>query len=151
MEIHPAVVRQTEAFVYPRPFERTHGVGVAGIANKQRRNIRTHVSGLGLYAAHPVLMGIVTALGEDVFRQVGNIENVNILVAVGLPKLRSLDEDVLFRVDIQKACCGKQVFVFLKTFNVEINRIAFAKLVNCFKSCHRLTLPKNLLTMSENR
>lgn len=87
VEIHPAVVRQTEAFVYPRPFERTHGVGVAGIANKQRRNIRTHVSGLGLYAAHPVLMGIVTALGEDVFRQVGNVENVNILVAVGLPKL----------------------------------------------------------------
>ena len=108
------------------------------------------MSGLGLYAAHAVLMGVIAALCEYLLCQVRNIEDVDILVAVCLPELCGLNENVFLRMDIQKCRRRQKILVFLKTFNVKVNGIAFAKLVDSFDSCHCLTPSEGLLIKNEN-
>lgn len=140
VEIHPAVVGKSEALVYPCTLESLHGIGIGGIANKQRRNVRAHMTGLGLNVRHTLVIGIVTAPGEYLLRQMRNGENVNILVAVGLPKLCGFDENILLGVNIEKAGGCKLGIIVVETFNVKVSRIAVTELVYGFKTGH-LTVP----------
>ena len=80
----------------------------------------------------------------------GDAEDVDIFVAVGLPKLSGLYKNVFLRVDVQKCRCGQKILVFLKTLDVKVNGVAFAKLVDSFDSCHRLTLSEHVLIKNEN-
>ena len=70
-----------------------------------------------------------------------NGENVNILVTVGLPKLCSLDENILLGVYIEKAGGCKLGILFVEALDIKLGRVAVAQLVNGFKTGHQACPP----------
>lgn len=70
-----------------------------------------------------------------------NGKNVNILVAVCLPKLGGLYENIFFGMDMEKTGGSELTGFFVVTNYVKVYRIAFTKLVNGFKTGHLAVPP----------
>lgn len=129
VEIHPPVIGEAEALVYPRSLERLYGSLVAGVADEERGYIRAHMPRFGFNMAHALLVGIVSAFFKDVLGKMRNGEDVDILIAVIFPELCRFYENIFLRVDIQKAGGGKLACIVVEPLNVEVCRVALAQLV----------------------
>lgn len=101
------------------------------------------MSGLGLDVSHALLVGIVPAAGKDLLGEMRNGKDVNVLVAVGLPELGRLYENVFFGVYMKKAG-RRKLGAVVETLDIEISGIAFSQDINGFGSCHTCPPSKKL-------
>lgn len=99
------------------------------------------MTGFRFDMAHTVFIGIFSAFEEGFLCQMRNGENVNILVAVCLPKLGGLYENIFFGMDMEKTGGSELTGFFVVTNYVKVYRIAFTKLVNGFKTGHLAVPP----------
>jgi hypothetical protein len=148
VEIHPAPIGHLEALVQPALFQRLTGILVAAVADEQRRNIGVHVLGVGGDARHALLVGQLFALLVDLLRQMGNVEQVHILKAVGLPELGLFGEHVLFCGGVEVHGGGEEMFVLVAAGHIVAAGIHVAQTIDSLLSGHnkRLLFPNGFFT-----
>ena len=84
---------------------------------------------------------LLTALLEDLLREHGHRENVDIFVVVGLPELGGLDQNIFLRVDVQPGLRDQMALRLLVAHNIKISRITVAQFVERFFAGHSLSSP----------
>ena len=85
---------------------------------------------------HAVGTRLLAALLEDLLREHGGRENVDIFVVVRFPELGGLDQHILLGVDVQPGLCDEITLRFLVAHNIKISRITVAQFVERFLAGH---------------
>ena len=140
MEIHPAPIGHFEALVQLALLQRLFRVLVAAVAYEQGCDVGVHVVGAGLDASHALVIGQLFALVIDLFRQVGHIEQVHILKAVGFPKLGFFRQHVFrgFRIKIHLR--RQRLPVLLAQPHVKFTAVNITQTVHSFFTRHGSTV-----------
>ena len=136
MVIHPAVERQFEALINTRAAQGAQRIRLTGVTQEDRRDIRAHMIRARLDPLHAVGTRLLAALLEDLLREHGGRENVDIFVVVRFPELGGLDQHILLGVDVQPGLCDEITLRFLVAHNIKISRITVAQFVERFLAGH---------------